>query len=108
MERKRRAISKKNSSAVPATNLEQIANDEQVQSGKPAPLDTQCSIHIHSRRHTLADADGVSAKAVIDGLVHAGLLEDDSPKYVSSISYSQEKIPKSDLEETIVEVWVNE
>jgi Holliday junction resolvase RusA-like endonuclease len=46
-----------------------------------------------------SDADGISAKAAIDGLVHAGLLKDDSPKYVKEVSYSQEK---GEPEETII------
>lgn len=65
-------------------------------------LDKRCSIHIHSRRHRLADPDGISGKAAIDGLVLAGILSDDSPKEVSEVTYSQEKIPKTENEETIV------
>ena len=67
-------------------------------------LDTPCSIHVHSRRYRLADADGISAKAVLDGLVHAGILQDDSPEYVQSVTYSQEKIPKSQNEETVITI----
>lgn len=59
------------------------------------------TIHIHSIRKRATDADGVSAKAVIDGLVHAGLIIDDSLEYVKEVSYSQEKGKK---EETIIEI----
>ena len=48
-------------------------------------------VHIHSIRKRLADPDGVSAKAVIDGLVHAGILIDDSAKEIGKVSYTQEK-----------------
>ena len=68
-------------------------------------LDSQCSIHIHSKRKRLTDADGVSAKAAIDGAVHGGLLQDDSPEFVQEVSYSQ---AKSTEEETIIEVWIYE
>ena len=54
-------------------------------------LHTSHSIHIHSIRKRLTDADGISGKACIDGLVHAGILQDDSPAFVSQVSYSQEK-----------------
>lgn len=54
-------------------------------------FDRKVSIHIHSVRKREVDSDGVSAKAAIDGLVEAGLLQDDSPKWVKEVSYSQEK-----------------
>lgn len=59
------------------------------------------SIHVHSIRKRLTDADGISAKAAIDGLVHAGILTDDSTKFVKEVSYSQEK---GEPEETILEI----
>ena len=71
---------------------------------KVARLDTCCRLHVHSRRYRLADADGLSAKAVIDGIVQAGLLKDDSTKYVKSVTYSQEKITKKETEETIITI----
>ena len=48
-------------------------------------------IHIHSVRRKLCDADGVSAKAAIDGLVLSDIIPDDSPDIVSEVSFSQEK-----------------
>ena len=53
--------------------------------------DSRFSIHIHSIRKRLADPDGISAKAVIDGIVKAGLLKDDTAKEIKEIKYSQEK-----------------
>lgn len=75
---------------------------------KDTTCDPPVSLHIHSRRKRLVDADGISAKAAIDGLVHSGLLQDDSPKYVKEVSYSQEKIEKGEEEETIIEVRIDE
>ena len=71
---------------------------------KTARFNSPVSIHVHSRRYRLADADGLSAKAVIDGFVIANLLIDDSPKYVESVTYSQEKISKKEDEETIITI----
>lgn len=48
-------------------------------------------IHITSIRKRLTDADGVSAKAAIDGLVHAGIIKNDTPDIISKVSYSQQK-----------------
>ena len=62
------------------------------------------NIHIHSKRKRLADPDGVSGKAAIDGLVHAGLLKDDSLKFIGEVTHSQEKISKLESEETIITI----
>lgn len=62
----------------------------------------KCRIHIHSKTHKLADADGRSCKAALDGLREAGVLEDDSPQFVSEVSHSQE-VTKGE-EETIIEI----
>ena len=69
---------------------------------------TPVSINVHSRRYRLCDADGISAKALIDGFVIAGLLQDDSPEFVGAVSFTQEKIAKSENEETIVTISVHE
>ena len=61
-------------------------------------------ISIYSIRKRLVDTDGISAKAVIDGIVKVGLLEDDSPKYVQEVRYSQEKGTEEKTVITIREV----
>ena len=63
--------------------------------------DSPVCIHIHSIRKRLTDPDGISAKAAIDGLVHAKILTDDSAKYVKKVSYSQEK---GSQEQTIITI----
>ena len=68
-------------------------------------LDTRCSIHVLSRRFRLADADGISAKAAIDGLVSAKLLYDDSWREVKEVTYSQEKCKKEEEETIITLTW---
>jgi len=55
-------------------------------------LDTRCRIKVHSKRTRLADPDGVSVKAVLDGIAKTDILEDDNAKCVKEISYTQEKI----------------
>jgi len=55
-----------------------------------------------SRRHRLADPDGISGKAAIDGLVSAGILSDDSAKQVAEVRHSQVKVSKADAEETVI------
>ncbi len=64
----------------------------------------KCRIHIHSKTYKLADADGRSCKAALDGLREANVLDDDSPKFVKEVSHSQEQISASEAEETIIEI----
>ena len=73
--------------------------------------DTRCGEHggwrwpvtitITSYRKRLCDADGISGKAAIDGIVAAGLLPDDSPEYVSEVRYRQ---IKSSVEKTVITI----
>ena len=65
-------------------------------------MDKKFSIHVHSRTNRLSDPDGRSVKAAIDGLVLAGILPDDSSKFISEITQSQEAVKGN--EETIIEI----
>ena len=84
-----------------APNLERTACHEQVAKKKSPRFSTPVSIHIHSLRKRLADPDGVSAKAAVDGLVRGGILEDDNAQFVKEVSFSQEKRKE---EQTIITV----
>lgn len=64
-------------------------------------FDTPVRITIHSFRKRLADPDGVSGKAAIDGCVKAGLLVDDSAKEVWEVRYRQSQ---SETERTVIEI----
>jgi hypothetical protein len=67
-------------------------------------MDKRVSIHIESRRYRLADPDGISAKAAIDGLVLGQILSDDSTKEIKEVSYSQIRIGKAAPEITIITI----
>jgi Holliday junction resolvase RusA-like endonuclease len=95
-------VTKKNCLTLSLADLESVVKHESLAKVEATPLATRCNIHIHSKRKRLTDADGASAKAVIDGLVHGGLLQDDSSQFVKEVSYSQEQ---SKEEETIIEIW---
>lgn len=66
--------------------------------------DTRVDIHVHSRRHRLADPDGLSVKWVLDAIVTQGILRDDSAKEIRAVTFSQEKIAQSEPEITVVEI----
>ena len=63
--------------------------------------DEKAKIVITSYRHRLVDVDGISVKAAVDGLVHAGVLEDDGPDYVREIVLRQRKSSK---ERTVIKI----
>lgn len=90
--------------AVPAANMECSVGDESVATAEGAEKNTRYDVHVHSVRKRLADIDGISAKAAIDGIVHAGILEDDSAKQIRTISYSQEKGEPEKTTLTLTEV----
>jgi hypothetical protein len=73
------------------TDMELPVSGKQVRPSAGPRFSAPVRIHVHSIRGRLADSDGISGKAAIDGLVKGGILADDSPKEVSNVSFSQEK-----------------
>jgi hypothetical protein len=67
-------------------------------------FNTQVDIHCHSKRHRLADADGLSCKWALDEIVNQGILFDDTTAHVRKVSFSQEKIPTKEPESTIITI----
>ena len=82
------------------THLEPLAGDEPVAKGKGAAFTARVDIAVVSYRSRLADADGISAKAAIDGLVMCGILADDSTKEIREIRYRQVKVKNASEEKT--------
>ena len=80
-----------NRPALSFTYLESLVADATTGKKSFDQIDTPVSIAIHSIRKKLCDSDGISAKAAIDGLVHVGLLQNDSPLEVSEVAFSQKK-----------------
>jgi Holliday junction resolvase RusA-like endonuclease len=68
---------------------------------KTPRFDSPVNIKVISYRWRNHDTDGVSIKAVLDGIVHAGILTDDSAKQVKKVTF--ESI-KSKEEKTIIEI----
>jgi hypothetical protein len=83
-----------------ASDVELPASRQSVAACKGAAFDSRVDIEIVSYRSRLADADGISAKAAIDGLVAAGILRDDSAKEVSEVRYRQVKVKNASDEKT--------
>lgn len=86
------------------TDLELPNRGQSIPTSQDSSFDTPVRIAVVSYRTRLADADGVSAKAAIDGLVHAGIIRDDSPAYVTEVTYRQVKVKNKSEEKTILEI----
>lgn len=83
-----------------SAHLEPVVGNAPLEAKKGERFNSPVRITVVSYRSRLCDADGVSAKAAIDGLVHAGILQDDSPEYVSEVSYRQVKVKNKSEEKT--------
>ena len=82
------------------SNLERIARHAPVAENESPYFDSPVRVTIHSYRKRIADPDGLSAKAVLDGIVrHGGILADDSAKQIKEIRFEQ---TKADEEKTVI------
>ena len=92
----------KDNTPIPATDLEPDISNAPLAAEKPAGLDTRVNITVISYRKRITDTDGISVKAVLDGIVRAGILQDDSSEQVKSITFENRKCDKGKEEETII------
>jgi hypothetical protein len=81
-------------------DMESIIGDEPDGEETVQRFDTQVCIDVVHYRYRLADPDGLSVKAAIDGIHKAGILIDDSAKEIEAISHRQIKIPRQEAERT--------
>ena len=91
-----------NRASLSTTNMEQAVSNESLGKKKMPRFDSPVHIHVISYRKRKHDTDGVSAKAVLDGIVRAGILADDSSEQVKSITFESRQA-KSE-EKTLIEI----
>jgi len=91
----------KNRATLPATDMEQNLSHATLPKNSFAQVASQVHIRIISYRKLKHDPDGISAKAVIDGIVQAGILADDSTEQVKSVTFESRK---SKEEKTTIEI----
>ena len=72
-------------------NVELASKHASLEAQEMPRFDTPVRLVCTSHRKRLADPDGISYKAFIDGIVKAGILEDDSAKHIKEIRCFQEK-----------------
>jgi len=83
-------------------DLESTSGHAPLEAKEGQRFNSPVRITVVSYRSRLCDADGASAKAAIDGLVHAGILPDDSPKFVAEVCYRQVKVKNREEEKTLL------
>jgi hypothetical protein len=88
------------SDTVRAADMEPATSHASLEAKKGSRFNSPVCITIISHRSRLCDADGISAKAAIDGLVHSGILADDSPEFVQEVRYQQVKCKSKEDEVT--------
>lgn len=71
-------------------------------------LDSRVNIAVTSYRWGIHDPDGVSIKAVLDGLIKRRILCDDSSKYVQKICYRSKKAQTKEMERTTIEIYTDD
>jgi len=67
---------------------------------RPKEFDSLVSLEFWHKRQRLIDLDNLCTKAVTDGLVNIGILPDDGPNNIATISHFQDVCPRG--EETLV------
>ncbi|MDX8390271.1 MAG: hypothetical protein R8M38_07255 [Mariprofundaceae bacterium] len=65
---------------------------------RPLQLQAHESVHlyIHSIRPRLLDMDNLCAKQLIDGIVHSGLIPDDSPRFIHAYTVTQQQAKRGE------------
>ena len=86
---------------LPPPYLEQDTGDAALPADRPPAFTSPVRIKVISYRTRNHDPDGVSAKALLDGLVHAGILADDSSEQIKEITFESRK---SKTEITVIEI----
>lgn len=88
-----------------AADVEQTPGHAPLAKEKASRLDGPTRLVITEYRHRLTDDCGGSHKYLVDAIVSAGVLEDDSLKFVKKIEHEQVRVDKTQSERTVVEIW---
>lgn len=87
-----------------SANVEPVTSIKREKAHSDKAFHSPVRITVISYRCRLADSDGISAKAAIDGLVRCGILRDDSPEFVTEVRYRQIKVKTKDEQKTVIEI----
>lgn len=90
---------------LPVALVESNISNESPRAKRIAALDTRLIIAVTSYRWGKHDPDGVSIKAVLDGLIKCRILRDDSTDEIQKICYRSKKAKSKTLERTTIEIY---
>lgn len=85
----------------PDADMEPLISNAPLGANEVPKFDSPVRITFNHTRTRLADIDGLSGKAAIDGIVKVGILSDDSPKQVTEVVHTQTKGP---IETTVITI----
>lgn len=90
-----------NRTSVSSPYLEQDHGHAAFPANDTPTFDSLVSVRVISYRRYNHDTEGVSLKAVLDGLVAFGILVDDSAKQIKEVTFESRK---STIERTVIEI----
>jgi Holliday junction resolvase RusA-like endonuclease len=85
-------------------NMESNTGNAALPKNEAQAFTAPCRITFYHTRKRLADIDGLSGKAVIDGIVQAGILTDDTPQQVKEVRNCQAKGSREETKIVIEEI----
>lgn len=85
-------------------DVELPAGYESISPSKGPAFTARVGIEVNHYRCRLADPDGLSVKAALDGIVHSGILRDDSAKEIAEIRHFQHKVKNAEEERTEITI----
>jgi len=91
--------------ALPIAIMESDTDNEYSPEERIAALDTRVIVAVTSYRWGKHDPDGVSIKAVLDGLIKCGILRDDSTDEIQKICLRSKKAKTKAMERTTIEIY---
>lgn len=94
----------KNHTPLPTSDMEQNTSDESLGEKESEGFDSRVNITVTSYRKRNHDPDGVSVKAVLDGIVRRQILSDDSAKEINEIKFKSIIIKKGETERTVIDI----
>ena len=80
-----------NRSAGADADVEPDISHAPLRADEASAFTTPVRVTFYHTRKRLADIDGLSGKAVLDGIVAAGILPDDKAQQVAEVTHRQEK-----------------
>ena len=93
-----------NNPTLSAANMESDISNEPVGAKTTKGFNTRVNIRVISYRKYKHDPDGISVKAVLDGITRVGILADDSTKEVKEITFKSIICKKDEEEKTVIEI----